>query len=466
MAKTTFANGTVVTAAFLNAINNPVFVDTPDDDGEIAKITNADLSTASGQLLPEWQTFRDMLRVTQATSTSISYTAGVVTMADGTRQVINAGTIGSLTGTTTYYIFVNTIGTVTSSTTYPLIGVLMAAVVVSGSVTSTITDLRPRFEVKPVQESIKLIGGSGSDGDFATGVVGTINTAGLTNLTLNRETYYFRNFTINAGHTVTLSAGVTYIYCSGTVSIAGTLTVNTAIAGGRNAADGGNINSNGNFTNTATGLGIGTSRGQIYNWLTQPYGSSGTGPNFQLGGSGQNTTTNGGSGGAGGGSVFIQAAGAVSLASTGNINAIGGNAVQATTPLNAFMAVGGAGGGSGGLVHVSSLASITTTAGGVINVSGGNGAGGQKGTSITEIIPGGAAGGGGWIVLIAPSITNNGTMTVAPGTNGANTAGTTFTWRGNAGASFAGLGGGDVINASPLGATSGQLVTRLTKPVA
>ncbi|NDC40622.1 MAG: hypothetical protein EBZ77_03585, partial [Chitinophagia bacterium] len=308
MAKTTFSNGTVVTAAFLNAINNPVFVDVADDDGEIPKITNSNLSTASGQILPEWQTFRDALLVTQATTTSISYTAGVVTLATGARQVISAGTIGSLTGSTTYYIFVNTSGTVSSSTTYPLVGVPLAAVVTSGNVISTITDLRPRFEVKPVQELIKLIGGNGSDGDFETGVVGTINTTGASSITLNRETYYFKSFTINSGHTVTLSAGVTYIYCSGTVNIAGTITVNQAVAGGINGAEGGLVGSGGQITNTSTGLGIGARRGSAYYWTTQPMGSSGAGPNFVLGGTGQTAAPNGGRGGSGGGSVFIQAA--------------------------------------------------------------------------------------------------------------------------------------------------------------
>ena len=186
MPKTTFANGTVVTAGFLNAINNPVFVDTPSNDGEIAKITNNNLSSASGQLLPEWQTFRDTLLVTAGTGLNVNYTAGIVTLPTGARQSISAGSI-SLPASSTSYVFVNSSGVVSSSTSYSLQGVEMAVVVTTASTISTVTDVRPRFEVTPVQEAIKLIGGNGGDGSFATGVVSATNPSGATTVNLDRD---------------------------------------------------------------------------------------------------------------------------------------------------------------------------------------------------------------------------------------------------------------------------------------
>jgi len=458
MAKTTFANGTVVTAAFLNAINNPVFVDTPDDDGEIAKITNASLSTASGQLLPEWQTFRDTLLVTAGTGLNANYTAGVVTLATGAQQAIAAGNV-SLTASTTNWVFVNASGAVAVSTSVPLLGVVLASVVTTATVVSTVTDLRPRFEVKPIQESIKLIGGNGGDGSFATGVVSTANPSGLTSITLDREVYFFSSFTVNSGHTVTLSSGLTRIYCSGSVTINGTLTGSIFLRGGPNQAEGGFIGSGASYLNELTGLGIGANRGQVYTWEAQPYGSSGAAASFQLGGTGQTTTLTGGIGGSGGPGIFIEAAGGIIIGAAGVINANGGNAQQATIT-NAFLSVGPASGGSGGIVHLSSLFSIVNN--GTINVRGGNGADAQRGASATLDVFGGRAGGGGWTVFIAPTITP-GTVNSNAGTLGASVSGT-GSWPGPSGASFAGRGG----NArSPFeAAENGQIVTRTIKPVA
>ena len=458
MAKTTFANGTVVTSAFLNAINNPVFVDTPDDDGEIAKITKADLSTTAGQILPEWQAFRDELKVTAGTGLNADYAAGVVTLATGARQAIAAGSVG-LTASTTNWVFVNDSGAVAASTSVPLIGVVLASVVTTSTVVSAVIDRRPRFEVKPIQESIKLIGGNGGDGSFATGVVSGTNPSGLTNITLDREVYYFSSFTVNSGHTVTLSSGLTRIYCSGAVTINGTLTGSVFLRGGPNNGEGGFLGSGDGYRDDLTGLGIGANRGQVYSWEAQPYGSSGGGPNFNLQGTSQSVTITGGAGGAGGAGLFIEASGPIAIGAAGIINANGGNAAIGTIN-NAWLRIGPGAGGSGGIVHLSSLISISNA--GVINVRGGDGAAGQRGASVTAGVLGGRAGGGGWAVFIAPTITP-GTVNGSAGSNGA-TVGGADPYPGSSGASFAGRGG----NArTPFDAAeSGQIVTRTIKPVA
>jgi hypothetical protein len=468
MAKTTFANGTVVTAAFLNAINNPVFVDTPDDDGEIAKITNASLSTASGQLLPEWQTFRDTLLVTAGTGLNANYTAGVVTLATGAQQAIAAGSV-SLTASTTNWVFVDASGAVAVSTSVPLLGVVLASVVTTATVVSTVTDLRPRFEVKPIQESIKLIGGNGGDGSFATGVVSTANPSGLTSITLDREVYYFSSFTVNSGHTVTLSSGLTRIYCSGPVTITGTLTVSPFLSA-MIIAEGGVILGGTSFRSDIDVVrGIGAYRGPVHTWEAQPFGSSGGGANWNFGGaaSSLSTSLSGGLGGTGGGGLFIEAAGPVIL--NGTIEAVGGNGTSVTLGSNSgLLLVAGASGASGGLIHISSLISITRNNGSTLSVRGGNGANAQRGASVTSTantVYGGRAGGGGYIVLIAPTITTNGTVTttLSPGTAGTNTT-APDSWNAASGGSFGGRGGN---GRTPFeAAENGQLITRLIKPVA
>ena len=384
MAKTTFANGTVVTAAFLNAINNPVFVDTPDDDGEIAKITNANLSTASGQLLPEWQTFRDMLLVTQATSTSISYTAGVVTLPDGTQQVVNAGTIGSLTGTATYFIFVNSSGTVTSSTTYPVMATLMASVVVSGSVISTITDLRPRFEVKPEQENIRLFGGNGGQG------VGPSTTQ-----TLSEGLYYYSSWTVPANVTIFIDK-FAQIFVSGTVTINGTIAVVGAtpnIGGFLSFTDGSGFSG-------LPGAGLGCTRNS-YPFFVQPFGSSGQNGFLRISTSGSGTP---GSGGTGGGGLWIEASGTITVATTANISAIGNNGTNGTVSTGTVDASGG-GGGSGGTIALYSMSAINIANGATISVRGGNGGNGAT-TAASSLTCGGAGGGAGQVILTAPVIQN------------------------------------------------------------
>jgi hypothetical protein len=340
-------------------------------------------------------------------------------------------------------------------------------VVTTSTVVSTVIDLRPRFEVKPVQESIRLIGGNGGDGSFATGVVSTANPSGLTSITLDREVYYFSSFTVNSGHTVTLSSGLTRIYCSGSVTITGTLLISPFLPALINSEGAALVGGTDRIGDAQSVRGIGGYRGPVYTWEAQPFGSSGAGANWSLVGAATNvsTTLSGGVGGTGGGSLFIEAAGPIVL--NGTIQAIGADATLATLGSNSsFIRVGGASGGSGGLIHLSSLISITRNNGSTLNVRGGNGANAQRGASNTNSVDGGQAGGGGWIVLIAPTITTNGTVTttLSPGTKGTDIGATRGEWGGANGGSFGGRGGN---GRTPFeAAENGQLITRLIKPVA
>jgi hypothetical protein len=460
MAKTTFANGTVVTAAFLNAINNPVFVDTPDDDGEIAKITNASLSTASGQLLPEWQTFRDTLLVTAGTGLNANYTAGVVTLATGARQAIAAGSV-SLTASTTNWVFVNSSGAVAVSTSVPLLGVVLASVVTTATVVSTVTDLRPRFEVKPRQEYVKLFGGSGDEGAYNPS----------TNETLGQGLYYFSSFTIASGRTITIDK-YAQIFVSGNVTINGMIGVTQAAPSSSTfltLADGGGFSG-------LTGTGLGNNRG-AYNFAVQPFGSGGQN-GFAAITSGAQAIP--GRGGAGGGGLWIEAAGSITIASTGIITIVGEAGSNGSIVSGTGATASGGGGGSGGTLVLSSLTSVSINSGATINLRGGNG--GNAASSLTTgVVNGGGGGGGGQLVVVSPSINivaspqlNGGTagsqvVTGSPGSvTGPNTGGG---WGGGNGA-----GGGNgsqtpgsttnypLVNAAA-GSTSAT-ITRTIKAVA
>lgn len=387
MTKTTFSNGTIVTAAFLNAINNPVFVDAPDDDGEIAKISNSDLSTASGQILPEWTTFRDTLKVTEgAAAGSVNYTAGVVTLTDGTIQAIQSGTIAGLAGTATHFIFVNDSGVVTSSTTRPTIGLVMAAVATSNGVVGAITDLRPRFEVKPRQEAVRVFGGNGDQGAGPS-----------TTQTLSQGLYYYSEWTVPAGVTITIDK-FAQIYVSGDVTINGTIQVNQATPGPGTFFT---FNDGGGFSGLP-GAGLGNTRNS-YPFFVQPFGSAGQ--NGFMGLMGVSGNARPGAGGPGGGGLWIEAAGKIVISNTAIVRAIGGQGGHAGWQSGEAVASGG-GGGSGGTLVFYSLESIQIANGAVVQVRGGDGGNADIGFVPDVVVCGGAGGAGGQVVFTAPVIQN------------------------------------------------------------
>jgi hypothetical protein len=423
MTKTTFSNGTIVTAAFLNAINNPVFVDNPDDDGEIAKLTNSALSTASGQLLPEWQGFRDALAVTAGIGLNANYAAGVVTLPTGVRQSIVAGTV-SLPASSTSYIFVNASGTVASSTSYPTLGLILASVLTTASQVSTVTDLRPRYEVKPIQEFVKILGGTGGEGAFSP----------VANQTLSAGLYYFSSFTVPSGVTVTIDK-FARIFVSGNVEINGTITVTPAAVAASSFLS--NVN-DGGFSGF-TGSGLGNNRG-VYNFAVQPFGSAGQNGvlGTQAGFSGLGKP---GAGGPGGGGLWIEAAGSIVVGSTGIVSADGGNGGNAElSPSATGLAASGGGGGSGGTLVFSSGTSVVISSGAVVRARGGNGGSPVNGWT-PAIINSGGGGGAGQLVVIAPTINIVATPQLTGGSPVSNSATGGYT-NGTLSATSPNIGGG------------------------
>ncbi len=434
MTKTTFTNGTIVTPEFLNSINNPIF-DGTDFDGHFSLITDSDLSNVAGNVKPEWQGFRDTLKVSPGTGLSASYLGGAIMLPNGETGAIAPGVV-TLGNNATNYVYVRDTGIVERgsflpSRCIPLAKIITAAGIISGA----IIDLRPRFSVLPLAIAIKVFGGSGDEGDYNL----TTGTA-----TLDRGFYYYKNFTVTAGATINISP-FAKIFCSGDVNIAGTINVNFFASGGAVFQTSINNGPIGGLSGSGPGGGSGSSNqgGQAYNYAATPYGSGG--------GSGFITLSTGSadiaSGGKGGGGIWVEAAGSIVV--TGSINARGESG-----KMGAVAGVGsasGGGGGSGGLVLLSSLRSINVAFSSQIDVRGGAGGNGIGNGD------GGSGGGGGQVVLISPTINSIGTMLLSGGSKGV--ASSLGNLGGGGGGGFGGTGGGQTAG------NTGQLITRNIIPV-
>jgi hypothetical protein len=144
MAKTSFSDGTIVTAEFLNAVNSPVF-DDQELDGHFGYIENEDLSNVPGQLKPDWYNFRNALQVTHQTGLTFSYSAGTVLLNTGVVAAIAAGTV-IVPDSATSFIYVQTTGIVAVASEFPLQGMPLARVTTAvGTIAGAVEDLRPRL---------------------------------------------------------------------------------------------------------------------------------------------------------------------------------------------------------------------------------------------------------------------------------------------------------------------------------
>lgn len=439
MAKTVFVPETIVPSAFLNAINNPVF-DDQDLDGHFGYITNDRLDPTPGSLLPEWIGFRDQFRAVGSGGLNITVSAGIVELTTGLFSV--SQTTVSAPDNTTSIVYVNSSGVIEVSPLPPLRNLPIARVVTTGGAISSITDLRPRYRIFPKLSAIRAFGGSGDEGDF-TATEGQI---------LDQGKYFFRNFTVPLGVTITVSKGAV-IRCSGNCAIDGTINVTHATNGSFGyAATLINGTTAGGGTGNGLGGGSGTGRGASYNYALAAYGSGGgSGFCVAVGGNADITVSNGGPGGGG---ISFEVAGTLTV--TGSIVASGGAGGQGTLRGGTGVLSGG-GGGSGGLIELTSSTSIVVTATATLDVRGGNG-----GNGIGDA-RGGGAGGGGIVALICPSINTTGAnILIAAGTDGAD--GTGISVGGGTGGGFGGRGG--VRSTSVVSAEAGRLILRNFNPVA
>ncbi len=163
MTKTLFYDGiTQVNAAFLNAINNPVYRSKPERDGEFPLISDSDLSVEPGQLLPSWKEFSEAFKVGVSERLSVAYNGGVYRVTGGTPTIVNPGRI-NLPDNSSTYVFLSLQGQVAQSSDFPALGKILARVTtVSGSV-ARIEDFRSRGILELSSESFlpsdsKLVG--------------------------------------------------------------------------------------------------------------------------------------------------------------------------------------------------------------------------------------------------------------------------------------------------------------------
>lgn len=458
MALPTYTFNSIPDDVAFNAFLRPTFdKDEAQEEfpGHLHRLRDDALSNDTTQIKPRFVKFENELKVTASTGLTVTVTSGTAVLLNGTRTAITATSIAVPNGAVSY-VYIDESAAVATSTAIPLKGLLLARVTtVSGAIT-TVEDLRPRYLVQPLFSAVKIFGGSGDQGDYVL----STGTA-----TFDLGQYYFKNFTVAVGTTLTVLGGVE-IYCSGNVSIQGTITVSPLIVGG-GASNTSFLDNTfgGGATGSGPGAGSGFTGGSTYSYVLAPHGSGGAQGRIAAG-SGTVGRTQGffAAGGKGGGCLKIEAAGTISV--SGTINCRGGNG--GTPTLDIFSSdsrASGAGGGSGGLILLKSLSSITCTNTSTLDVRGGNGG---NGTSVALGGVGGGSGGGGYVVLIAPTDrggvnTTGASILLSAGTVGNSTAtGTPSGFlAGTGGGGFGGQGGD-----SGLSGAVGRLVVRNFQSVA
>ncbi|MFQ5495577.1 MAG: hypothetical protein ACE5EX_09370 [Phycisphaerae bacterium] len=272
---------------------------------------------------------------------------------------------------------------------------------------------------------------------------------------LTGRNHQYTDFTIASGVTLTIQSG-TVIRCTGSFINNGSIVVRTGTEGGDRSGlscSQGSDNSLGitrapeaGISTRQAGAGeVDTSGGSVLAGLGGDGISDVEGGNtlrigVNAGGGGAAGISSGGGGGGGGLTVLAQTA----VMNNGGITANGADGGD------------GAGGGGGGVVILASQTSVSNATGATITADGGGGGG-----STSSIGPGGG-GGGGMVHLLAPSITDNGTVTVQGGSAGANGLPNSVTCTvragGGGGGATAGGGGdgGGIVSGTPSSALGGS----------
>lgn len=439
MPKLSFTSGSPVPPEWFTAMQDIQFDDQTGLDGHYAKLTDAAFSTAPGNILANFSTFRDALLVGNGGGLVTSIAAGSFVNDSGLAVTV-AATTRTLPQNATSFIWVDNAGTVTTGTVYPTRAMLLAQVTTNATAIVTIVDLRPRFVFLPQSRAINTFGG-GSAQDLTYS----------SNTTLNGK-IQCRNLTINAGVAISVTSGYLEVEASGTVTIAGSITATPIVRGG-NGFSGTPVAGLIYFAESGNGLGGGGGHSAAaslpYHYSASPFGSGGASGLGILQAGAAATQISQSRGGFGGGSVIIRAGGAISV--TGSISCNGSaGTIGSFTGGSGVILLPGAGGGSGGSIQLYSLSSITAP--GSLTVAGGNGAP-ATGLSSPNQLNGGFGGSGGWVVCQAPSVSLVG--------------GSTNVSQGGTGASFGsgtGIAGSVGGSYAAQGQANGTVTTLLSSP--
>jgi hypothetical protein len=275
----------------------------------------------------------------------------------------------------------------------------------------------------------------------------------------------YASITVNSGVTWTIPSGFTFLV-TGTVTIDGTILVKPTLVA--------NIGFGMVIGNAATGSGYCVSAllcitSSTFDQITLasllypgPFGGGQgyIGANAVVAGYGATP-------GGGGGSLVIRAQGAITIGSTGQITANGGNATGLSAGTNY---AAGSGGGGGGIVILASQASITND--GTLSAAGGNGANAYYPVLASGYgYSGGGGGGGGLIHLLAPGGITAGTIDLLGGTAGTNASNNPTGTYGGTGGSGGAMGGAGGVSSydgmsTPTAGGAGQTFTSTLDPTA
>lgn len=449
MPKTVFGNGTTVPPAWFNSQQNLLF-DGLDLDGHQPLLTDSALSNVPGNIKADWALFRNAFSVMGGSGLAINIVGGIFT--NSLNLPITVASAGiSVAASSSVYVWINDTGAIVSGLFLPVLTFPIALVVTSPSAVTLITDLRPRFRFGPQTLSIAVFGGRSN-----TDVVYAVNSSvdGVINC---------RNFTVNAGVTLTVATGFLKIVASGTVTINGIINVTAPIGGGAFFAGG--VSSPALLLSDSGkgfggGSGVNGGGGKAYPFEASPFGSGGASgiasiqaTTSSLGGNALFTSSRGGNGG---GALIVEAAGPISVAGAISCNGENATAGAITSVSISDAYVAGGGGGSGGAIALRSLTATIVTAAGVLSVRGGNGADARI-SNVAFLSVGGGGGGGGRVFLASPATNTTGaTITLTGGTSGANAGTAGSGLNGSPGGGFGGAGGGSGGGVGAAG-TIGQL---------
>jgi hypothetical protein len=447
--KKVWVNGDDTDAAWFNAAQNPTFTKNPATDdlinpNENWQLTNVSLSRASGNILPEWETFRDTFKVVKVSGLIASYQGGTVLLPNNTIATILPGTI-SVPNNATSICFITASGIVDISTTCPILCLPIATIIASGGQISAITSLRSPSIILPKVNTLQLFGGSGTDGSYSLSGTGSLS-----------GTKKFTSFNIAATGVLTTN-GFLYILCSGAVNIDGQIVSATPVAGG--SSFGGSAPLMYFLPDPGRGIGGGgghnATPSSAYDYTVSALSSGGSSGFGQVNGPSATFITS--KGGNGGGTVIIEAAGPIAI--SGSILCNGENSIQGSVIeySTAALSLSGGGGGSGGLIWLKSLERITISGTAVLSCKGGNGSNGvgATGTASPAGGYGGGGGGGGYTVISSPVNSIVGNIYLNGGLAGSNSS--TPQIAGSNGGSFGGVGGG-----SNTAGSAGQLITSIS----
>lgn len=159
MPKTNFVTNTPITAAFLNAVNNPSYTANPANDGELPLIRDIDLDQSAGALLSRSNEYLNAFNTTTASGLIVTVSAGTVVLGDGT-PVAKPATQISLPASATRFIWVDPFGVFQQGLINPNDGsVMLARVTTDATKVTAISDLRPRFQIGTVNYNAPAVVG-------------------------------------------------------------------------------------------------------------------------------------------------------------------------------------------------------------------------------------------------------------------------------------------------------------------